>query len=413
MTSTWSLEVTLLPGSEQLLADHAARAAPTRRPVRRVLRRARASRGGARTGASGAIDQDSVALAAGSVVLGGARPGHAAPRRNRPPRLPAGAALGRRPRSCRGRPRRAWCRRSSSLSERRLAAIPFAGPCRTDTLDGCSISPRRWRVPATLVANFATRHLWGARASVAELWTTCTTATRGAGAGLGRRATSRAWSVACAGPGGSCTRSPTPIPALGDARRAHAAARASGGGARAARHADRRRDRGRPLPRTTRTRCGGARTARPAAQAIWDNGTVTREPVSDDGPRLAGLLRPRLRSCAGARWPRTSSPSTLTRGVGWVPAEPRAHAARAAGRSRTRSGRSAICGCCPTPSTHVRVEPAGSRGRSSCCCATSSETDGHAVGVLPARSSARHARRSSSPSSARACGRASSTSSSC
>jgi hypothetical protein len=56
-----------------------------------------------------------------------------------------------------------------ALSGEALETIPYTGPWTADTLGGlfevcCSLEH-----PVTLVANFATRHLWGGRASVKQL----------------------------------------------------------------------------------------------------------------------------------------------------------------------------------------------------------------------------------------------------
>jgi hypothetical protein len=107
-----------------------------------------------------ALDQDAVALAAGSVVsatpdpsiLPDGEPG----RRDYRLRLPTiadGSASGTTPQGL--------IDAVARLSNERVLAIPYAGPWTVDTLAGlfdlAAASPR----PTALVANLATRHLWG------------------------------------------------------------------------------------------------------------------------------------------------------------------------------------------------------------------------------------------------------------
>ena len=68
-----------------------------------------------------------------------------------------------------GRPPRGWARRSTTLSAGALAAIPYAGPWNAATLAGVFELAASLEHPVTLVANFATHHLWGGRASVTQL----------------------------------------------------------------------------------------------------------------------------------------------------------------------------------------------------------------------------------------------------
>jgi hypothetical protein len=55
------------------------------------------------------------------------------------------------------------------LSDGRLEAIPYAGPWTADTLGGLFDIAAGLTRPVTLVANLATRHLWGSRAGVSRL----------------------------------------------------------------------------------------------------------------------------------------------------------------------------------------------------------------------------------------------------
>jgi hypothetical protein len=55
------------------------------------------------------------------------------------------------------------------LSGGRLAAIPFSGPWTPATLDGLFDLLARLERPVTLLANLATRHLWGSHPRAEEL----------------------------------------------------------------------------------------------------------------------------------------------------------------------------------------------------------------------------------------------------
>jgi hypothetical protein len=55
------------------------------------------------------------------------------------------------------------------LSRGRLAALPYAGPWSVETVTALVDSALELERPATLVANVATRHFWGAGASLAEM----------------------------------------------------------------------------------------------------------------------------------------------------------------------------------------------------------------------------------------------------
>jgi hypothetical protein len=168
MTSAWSLELTLLPGSEQLLADH-ANELPQRDDLCGAFCAALALRAaGIRERASGPIDQDEVALAAGSVVSGvrepGTLPGSERGRRDYRLALPTVADA-----AASGTTAAGVVRAVEELSDGRLAAMPLAGPWPPRALDGVFEAAAGLAHPATLVANLATRHLWGGRASAAQL----------------------------------------------------------------------------------------------------------------------------------------------------------------------------------------------------------------------------------------------------
>jgi hypothetical protein len=55
------------------------------------------------------------------------------------------------------------------LSEGRVAALPFDGPWSVETLAALFEAALALEHPATLVANVATRHFWGAGASLAQM----------------------------------------------------------------------------------------------------------------------------------------------------------------------------------------------------------------------------------------------------
>jgi hypothetical protein len=117
------------------------------------------------------LDQDAVAVAAGSVVSGPRAPGE-------PGSLPHGE-LGRRDyrlaipttedsdvsgTTCAG-----VIAAIETLSDGALAALPFSGPWSAETLGGLYAAAVACERPVTLIANFATHHLWGGGARLDEL----------------------------------------------------------------------------------------------------------------------------------------------------------------------------------------------------------------------------------------------------
>jgi hypothetical protein len=114
------------------------------------------------------LDQDAVALAAGSVVSGARDPGT----------LPDGET-GRRDyrlaiptiadSAVSGTTAAGVAVAIEQLSGGRLAAIPFSGPWTPQTLAGLFDLTASLERPVTLVANLATHHLWGSRASLQML----------------------------------------------------------------------------------------------------------------------------------------------------------------------------------------------------------------------------------------------------
>jgi hypothetical protein len=170
MTTGTSLEMTLLPGARSLLAVH-AREAPQRDDLCGAFCGALALRAAGIATAPGGdetIDQDTVALAAGSVV--GMRtdpailPSQETGRRDYRLALPFVADS-----SVSGTTAPGLARAVERLSGEQLAAIPFSGPWTPATLDGVFELLAALKRPVTLLANLATRHLWGSHPRAEEL----------------------------------------------------------------------------------------------------------------------------------------------------------------------------------------------------------------------------------------------------
>jgi len=162
--------MTLLPGARALLAVH-AREAPQRDDLCGAFCGALALHAaGVATGSDAGepIDQDTVALAAGSVV--GMRtdpailPSRETGRRDYRLVLPFVADS-----SVSGTTAPGLARAVEQLSGGRLAAIPFSGPWTPATLDGLFELVAALERPVTLLANLATRHLWGSHPRAEEL----------------------------------------------------------------------------------------------------------------------------------------------------------------------------------------------------------------------------------------------------
>ena len=162
------MHVSLLPGARELLALH-ARQLPQRDDL------CGAFCGALALGAAGidthdgvAIDQDAVALAAGSVISGVREPGT----------LPHGET-GRRDyrvalpliddADASGTTAAGLRDALERLSGGALEAIPYIGPWTAGTLAGLFDLVAGLERPVTLVANLATRHLWGGRPSFEQL----------------------------------------------------------------------------------------------------------------------------------------------------------------------------------------------------------------------------------------------------
>jgi hypothetical protein len=163
-----ALEINLLPGARELLSIH-ARELPQRDDL------CGAFCGALALGAAGVlerdgepVDQDAVALAAGSVVGNvreqGVLPHGEGGRRDYRLSIPAIADS-----DLSGTTAAGLREAIEDLSDGVLAAIPYAGPWTAQTLDGLFDLAATLEHPAALIANFATRHLWGAGARVEQL----------------------------------------------------------------------------------------------------------------------------------------------------------------------------------------------------------------------------------------------------
>ena len=162
------LEMTLLPGARELLAFH-ARELPQRDDLCGAFCGALALRAAGIDAHGGEpLDQDAVALAAGSVVSGvreaGVLPDGEPGRRDYRLTLPSidDSDLS-------GTTAAGLLDAIVHLSAGALAAIPYTGPWSPGTLAGLFELGCASERPVTLVANLATRHLWGGHATVNQL----------------------------------------------------------------------------------------------------------------------------------------------------------------------------------------------------------------------------------------------------
>ncbi|HEV3045859.1 MAG TPA: hypothetical protein VGY13_00720 [Solirubrobacteraceae bacterium] len=168
MPGSETLEMTLLGGARALLGAH-ARELPQRDDLCGAFCGLLALRAaGIAEHAGQPLDQDEVALAAGSVISGARDPGT----------LPRGEG-GRRDyrlalplvedSDLSGTTAGGLLRAIERLSGGALAAIPYAGPWSAATLAGLFDALAALARPATLLANLATHHLWGGRPDAAAL----------------------------------------------------------------------------------------------------------------------------------------------------------------------------------------------------------------------------------------------------
>ena len=162
------LEVTLLPGTRALLAAH-GRELPQRDDLCGAFCGALALRAaGIEAGGGEGIDQDAVALAARSVIspppATGVLPLGESGRRDYRLSLPVieDPALS-------GTTATGLCRAVEELSTGQLAAIPYSGPWSASALGELFEVAAGLERPVTLVANLATRQLWGARPRTDQL----------------------------------------------------------------------------------------------------------------------------------------------------------------------------------------------------------------------------------------------------
>ncbi len=162
------LELTLLPGARTLLQVH-ARELPQRDDLCGAFCGALALQAaGLVERADEPLDQDAVARVAGSLVSRtpdtSALPEGEHGRRDyriQPPLIVDASISGT---NCAG-----VLRAIEQLSDERLCALPYAGPWSGEALAGLFDAVAALAHPATLIANVATRQLWGSAPSVDEL----------------------------------------------------------------------------------------------------------------------------------------------------------------------------------------------------------------------------------------------------
>ena len=241
MTGAGTLQLTLLPGARELLALH-ERELPQRDDLCGAFCGSLALAAAGIDGGGGEpLDQDAVALAAGSVIAAahGSLPHGETGRRDYRLEIPViddpdvsgTTAAGVR-------------EAIEELSEGRLAAVPLAGPWSAEILDGLFGLLAGYERPVSLIANVATHHLWGSHPSVSRLLSYLLDGDSGRPtarlAGGALRARRR--------PGGRAGRQPVRdrrhLPRARGPGRSPPARRAAGGGARTAGHARGRDARG-------------------------------------------------------------------------------------------------------------------------------------------------------------------------
>jgi hypothetical protein len=168
-----SLEITLLPGARELLAVHAVEL-PQRDDLcgafcgALALRAAGIAEHERQPGGRQPVDQDEVALAAGSVISAAREPGtlpHGEDGRRdyrvQPPLIDDADASGTTAAGVASAIER--------VSGGSLTAIPLSGPWSPGTLAGLFDAAAELDRPVTLIANLATHHLWGGGASAPQL----------------------------------------------------------------------------------------------------------------------------------------------------------------------------------------------------------------------------------------------------
>src|SRR5690349_17197730 len=160
--------LTVLEGTRALLATH-QRELPQRDDLCGAFCTALALHAaGLQRGSGGELDQDAVALAAGSLVSAAgdtaSLPAGETGRRDYRLTLPQIEDATRS-----GTTPAGLARAIDDLSGGSLTAVPLSGPWSAQTLAAAFEAAAALRRPVTLVANIATRHLWGTRASAEQL----------------------------------------------------------------------------------------------------------------------------------------------------------------------------------------------------------------------------------------------------
>jgi hypothetical protein len=168
MSNATALDLALLPGARALLAAH-ARELPQRDDLCGAFCGALALQAaGIERYDDEPVDQDAVALRAGSVVSRAREPGvlpHGEPgRRDYRLSLPSIDDA-----DASGTTAAGLVTALEELAGERLAAIPFSGPWTPATLGRLFDLAATRELPVTLIANLATRHLWGGQVSVVQL----------------------------------------------------------------------------------------------------------------------------------------------------------------------------------------------------------------------------------------------------
>jgi len=168
MNDQGSFAVRLLPGARALLELH-GRELPQRDDLCGAFCGALALRAaGISAHGSQPLDQDAVARAAGSIVSAltdvSTLPAGESGRRDYRLELPTVADP-----SVSGTTAAGLIGAIAKLSGGALEPIPYSGPWNPATLGGLFDAVSVLERPATLVSNFATRHLWGAHATPAQL----------------------------------------------------------------------------------------------------------------------------------------------------------------------------------------------------------------------------------------------------
>lgn len=168
MPSLPSLDITILPGARALLSLHAGDL-PQRDDLCGAFCASLALRAAGVTERDGEpLDQDAVAVAAGSIVSRhvdrSILPHGEGGRRDYRLALPFVEDA-----SVSGTTAGGLVTAVQELSQSRLAALPYGGPWTPETLGGLFDLGAALERPVTLVANVATRHLWGSRATAGQL----------------------------------------------------------------------------------------------------------------------------------------------------------------------------------------------------------------------------------------------------